>query len=64
MCDCVSVSYPCRNKQVLFPCNDSKVFDFDIEMHCVLDAVGTEVLIDTSVNFRVKLEQRLLLSFW
>jgi hypothetical protein len=57
MCDCVNVSYPCRNKQALFPCNDSKVFAFDIEMHCVLGAVGTEVL-STSVNFRVKLEQR------
>jgi hypothetical protein len=43
---------------VLFPCNDSKVFGFDIEMHCVLCAVRTEALSDTSVNFGDKLEQR------
>jgi hypothetical protein len=43
---------------VLFPCNDSKVLGFYIEIHCVLRAVGTEVLSNISANFRVKTERR------
>jgi len=41
VCDGMYVSSICRNKEVLFPCNDSKVLGFDIEIHCVLCAVGT-----------------------
>jgi hypothetical protein len=38
---------------VLFLCNDNEGSGFEIEMHCVLCAVGTEVLNNSSMNFRV-----------